>query len=54
MFHLLATAADHQEMDMVGQAVNQGSRHLFIGKDAAPYREPQVCRQDETLVLVSV
>ncbi|WP_281797577.1 hypothetical protein [Mitsuokella multacida] len=51
VFHLVAPAAGHQEVAVVGQPVNHGGCHLFIGKDAAPFRELQVCRQDEVLVL---
>lgn len=51
VFHPVASAASHQEMAVVGQPVNHGGCHLFIGKDAAPFRELQVCRQDEVLVL---
>lgn len=36
---------------MVGQSVNHGGSHMFIGKDAAPFRELQVRRQDEALAL---
>ena len=54
VFHPVAPAAGHQEMAVVSQPVNHGGCHLFIGKDAAPFRELQVRRQDEALALVAV
>lgn len=54
VFHPVAPAASHQEVAVVGQTVNHGGCHLFIGKDAAPFRELQVRRQDEALALVAV
>ena len=39
VFHPVAPGAGHQEMAVVGQTVNHGGCHLFIGKDAAPFRE---------------
>ena len=54
VFHPVAPAASHQEVAVMGQTVNHGGCHLFIGKDAAPFRELQVRRQDEALALVAV
>ena len=54
VFHPVASPAGHQEMAVVGQPVNHGGCHLFIGEDAAPFRELQVRRQDEALALVAV
>ena len=54
VFHPVAPAAGHQEVAVVGQPVNHGGCHLFIGKDAAPFRKLQVRCQDEALALVAV
>lgn len=54
VFHPVAPAASHQEVAVVAQTVNHGGSHLFIGKDAAPFRELQVRRQDEALALVAI
>lgn len=54
MGHPVALTFKDQEMAMVDQAVNHGDSHLFIGKNASPFRKFKICCQNETFTFGAV